>query len=107
MVTSGVNEETRSRGSLRPGSGALLVLWTAIGAGALLLLLKSVQNSAEFGRLQPAVLILNVVGLIALVTLLTRKLWQLIREYRRADSEARAGVSRRERSLCRPRREER
>ena len=82
MVTSSVNEETRSRGSLRPGSGALLVLWTAIGAGALLLLLKSVQNSAEFGRLQPAVLILNVVGLIALVTLLTRKLWQLIREYR-------------------------
>ena len=82
MVTSGVNEETRSRGSLRPGSAALLVLWTAIGAGALLLLLKSVQNSAEFGRLQPAVLVLNVVGLIALVTLLTRKLWQLIREYR-------------------------
>ena len=82
MVTSGVNEETRSRGGLRPGSAALLVLWTAIGAGALLLLLKSVQNSAEFGRLQPAVLILNVVGLIALVTLLTRKLWQLIREYR-------------------------
>ena len=82
MVTSGVSEESRSRGSLRPGSAAMLVLWTAIGAGALLLLLKSVQNSAEFGRLQPAVLILNVVGLIALVTLLTRKLWQLIREYR-------------------------
>jgi nitrogen fixation/metabolism regulation signal transduction histidine kinase len=54
----------------------------AIGAGALLLLLKSVQNSAEFGRLQPAVLILNVIGLIALVSLLTRKLWQLVREYR-------------------------
>jgi nitrogen fixation/metabolism regulation signal transduction histidine kinase len=60
----------------------MLVLWIAIGLGALLLLLKSVQNSAEFGRLQPWVLILNVVGLIALVTVLTRKLWQLVREYR-------------------------
>jgi nitrogen fixation/metabolism regulation signal transduction histidine kinase len=80
MVTSGVNEERRTR--IRPGSAALLVLWAAIGVGALLLLLKSVQNSAEFGRLQPAVLILNVVGVIALVTLLARKLWQLFREYR-------------------------
>lgn len=80
MVTPGVNEETKTR--IRPGSAALLVLWTAIGAGALLLLLKSVQNSAEFGRLQPAVLLLNVVGVIALVTLLARKLWQLFREYR-------------------------
>jgi two-component system, NtrC family, nitrogen regulation sensor histidine kinase NtrY len=80
MVTSGVSEETKAR--IRPGSAALLALWTAIGAGALLLLLKSVQNSAEFGRLQPAVLVLNVIGVIALVTLLTRKLWQLFREYR-------------------------
>src|SRR3569833_4793098 len=80
MVTTGVNEERRAR--IRPGSAALLVLWAAIGVGALLLLLKSVQNSAEFGRLQPAVLILNVVGVIALVTLLARKLWQLFREYR-------------------------
>ncbi|MGH8209155.1 MAG: two-component sensor histidine kinase, partial [Steroidobacteraceae bacterium] len=80
MVTSGVSEEPKRR--LRPGSAALLVLWTAIGAGALLLLLKSVQNSAEFGRLQPAVLILNVIGVIALVTLLAHKLWQLLRDYR-------------------------
>jgi nitrogen fixation/metabolism regulation signal transduction histidine kinase len=80
MVTPGVSEETKAR--IRPGSAALLALWTAIGAGALLLLLKSVQNSAEFGRLQPAVLVLNVIGVIALVTLLTRKLWQLFREYR-------------------------
>jgi nitrogen fixation/metabolism regulation signal transduction histidine kinase len=80
MVTTGVNEETKAR--IRPGSAALLALWMAIGAGALLLLLKSVQNSAEFGRLQPAVLVLNVIGVIALVTLLTRKLWQLFRDYR-------------------------
>src|ERR1700749_4662008 len=79
MVTPGV-EESKTR--VRTGSAALLALWTAIGFGALLLLLKSVQNSAEFGRLQPAVLILNVIGVIALVTLLTRKLWQLFRDYR-------------------------
>jgi PAS domain S-box-containing protein len=80
MVTPSVNEETKTR--FRPSSAVLLILWTAVGFGALLLLLKSVQNSAEFGRLQPAVLILNVVGVIALVTLLTRKLWQLFRDYR-------------------------
>jgi nitrogen fixation/metabolism regulation signal transduction histidine kinase len=80
MVTSGVNEETKTR--LRPSSAALLILWGAIGIGALLLLLKSVQNSAEFGRLQPAVLILNVIGVFALIVLLTRKLWQLFRDYR-------------------------
>ncbi len=80
MVTSSVNEETKKR--WRPGGAAMLILWTAIGAGALLLLLKSVQNSAEFGRLQPAVLILNVIGVFALIILLTRKLWQLFRDYR-------------------------
>jgi nitrogen fixation/metabolism regulation signal transduction histidine kinase len=80
MVTSGVNEETKTR--LRPSSAALLILWGAVGIGALLLLLKSVQNSAEFGRLQPAVLILNVIGVFALIVLLTRKIWQLFRDYR-------------------------
>jgi len=82
MVTSGVNDNEETKRRLRPSSAAMLILWTAIGAGALLLLLKSVQNSAEFGRLQPAVLILNVIGVIALVILLARKLWQLFRDYR-------------------------
>ncbi len=82
MVTTNVSDEEKQRLRTGRSSVLLLVLWTAIGAGALLLLLKSVQNSAEFGRLQPAVLILNVIGLIALVTLLARKLWQLFREYR-------------------------
>jgi nitrogen fixation/metabolism regulation signal transduction histidine kinase len=61
---------------------ALLVLWGAVGVGALLLLAKSVQNSSEFGRLQPWILLLNVIGVIALTILLARKLWQLIRDYR-------------------------
>lgn len=58
------------------------LLWAAIGLSALLLLAKSVQNSTEFGRLQPWILLLNIIGVIALVALLTRKLWQLVRDYR-------------------------
>jgi len=63
-------------------SRALVVLWGAIGVGALLLLAKSVQNSSAFDRLQPWILLLNITGVIALVILLARKLWQLIRDYR-------------------------
>lgn len=61
---------------------ALVVLWGAIGVGALLLLAKSVQNSGEFGRLQPWILLLNLIGVIALSTLIARKLLQLVRDYR-------------------------
>ena len=34
-------------------SAALIALWVAIGAAALILLAKTAQNSAQFGRLQP------------------------------------------------------
>jgi nitrogen fixation/metabolism regulation signal transduction histidine kinase len=61
---------------------ALVLLWAAIGAGALLLLAKSVQNSGEFSRLQPWILLLNIIGVIALTTLLARKITQLVRAYR-------------------------
>src|SRR5215813_7212288 len=61
---------------------ALVVLWGAIGVGALLLLAKSVTNSGEFGRLQLWILLLNLVGVIALSTLIARKLLQLVRDYR-------------------------
>ena len=61
---------------------ALVMLWGAIGVGALLLLAKSVQNSSEFVRLQPLILLLNLVGVIALSTLIARKLLQLVRDYR-------------------------
>ncbi len=40
------------------------------------------QNSGEFGRLQPLILLLNLVGVIALSTLIARKLMQLVRDYR-------------------------
>jgi nitrogen fixation/metabolism regulation signal transduction histidine kinase len=61
---------------------ALVMLWGAIGVGALLLLAKSVQNSGEFGRLQGWILLLNLIGVIALSTLIARKLLQLVRDYR-------------------------
>src|SRR5579862_3416305 len=80
MVTTGVNGEPRPW-SRRSGY-ALLVLWGAIAAGSLLLLAKSVQNSSEFIRLQPWILLINVVSVIALSILLARKIWQLVHEYR-------------------------
>src|SRR6202046_2947297 len=61
---------------------ALVLLWTGVGVGALLLLAKSVQNSGEFSRLQPWILLLNVIGVVALTALLARKLWELVRDYR-------------------------
>ncbi len=80
MVTPSVNDdETEGR---RWGGRALVVLWAAIGIGALLLLAKSVQNSSAFDRLQPWILLLNITGVIALIILLARKLWQLVHDYR-------------------------
>src|ERR1700743_1242248 len=80
MVSPGLNGGQSGRKAW--GIPALLVLWGAVGIGALLLLAKSVQNSSEFDRLQPWVLLLNVTGVVALTILLARKLWQLIRDYR-------------------------
>jgi nitrogen fixation/metabolism regulation signal transduction histidine kinase len=80
MVTTGVSNEPRTVN--RRGGYALLVLWGAIAAGSLLLLAKSVQNSSEFIRLQPWILLINVVSVIALSILLARKIWQLVHEYR-------------------------
>ncbi len=60
----------------------LALLWAAVGAGALLILAKSMQNSSEFSRLQPWILLFNVAGVIALTVLLARKVWQLVRDYR-------------------------
>jgi nitrogen fixation/metabolism regulation signal transduction histidine kinase len=80
VVAPGVNSEEVVQRPWRVP--ALLLLWGAVGVGALLLLAKSVQNSSEFGRLQPWILLLNIIGVFALTILLARKLWQLVRDYR-------------------------
>ena len=85
MVSAGIGDDRDSAQRLRVRRrGAWwLALWGVLGLGALLLLLaKSVQNSAEFGRLQPWILLLNLAGVLTLVVLLARKLWQLVRDYR-------------------------
>ncbi|MGH8309161.1 MAG: ATP-binding protein, partial [Steroidobacteraceae bacterium] len=56
--------------------------WAAVGFAALLLLAKSAQDSSQFSRLQPWILLLNVMGVIGLTVLLARKLWQLVRDFR-------------------------
>jgi len=80
MVSPGLNNEQPGRKAW--GIPALVILWGAVGVGALLLLAKSVQNSTAFDRLQPWILLLNITGVIALTVLLARKLWQLVRDYR-------------------------
>jgi nitrogen fixation/metabolism regulation signal transduction histidine kinase len=85
MVSAGVSNDREAAQRLRARRrGAWwLAFWGVLGLGALLLLLaKSVQNSAEFGRLQPWILLLNLAGVLTLVVLLVRKLWQLVRDYR-------------------------
>ncbi|MGH8296909.1 MAG: sensor histidine kinase, partial [Steroidobacteraceae bacterium] len=85
MVPAGVSDERDAARRLRVRRRRAwsLALWGILGLGALLLLLaKSVQNSSEFGRLQPWILLLNVAGVLTLAVLLVRKLWQLVRDYR-------------------------
>ncbi|MBW4051294.1 MAG: HAMP domain-containing protein [Proteobacteria bacterium] len=85
MVSAGVGDDRDASQRLRARRrGAWsLALWGVLGLGALLLLLaKSVQNSSEFGRLQPWILLLNLAGALTLTVLLVRKLWQLVRDYR-------------------------
>jgi nitrogen fixation/metabolism regulation signal transduction histidine kinase len=79
MVTPGLNERPPR---LRWVAVAQALLWSAIGLGAFLLLAESVQNSSEFDRLQPWILLVDFCGVIVLSVLLARKLWRLVRDYR-------------------------
>ncbi|HKZ74217.1 MAG TPA: HAMP domain-containing protein, partial [Steroidobacteraceae bacterium] len=78
MVTASLKSDLAKR----VGNYALVALWSAVGLAALVLLAKSGQNSSQFSRMQPWVLLLNLVGVIGLTVLLARKLWQLIRDFR-------------------------
>ena len=80
MVTPGVSP--RPPRGLRWVAVGQVLLWSAIGLGAFLLLAKSVQNSAEFGRLQLWILLVDASAVVVLSVLLARKLWRLVRDYR-------------------------
>ena len=63
-------------------SWGVLVATGLIGLAVLLLLSRSVENSSQFSRWQPWILLLNLIGVLVLAVLLTRKIWQLARDYR-------------------------
>jgi nitrogen fixation/metabolism regulation signal transduction histidine kinase len=66
----------------RWGLRALIVLACGAGLWALLLLAHSAENSGDFNRRQPWILLLNSCAVIALAVLLARKLWQLYRDFK-------------------------
>src|SRR5271155_1545703 len=65
--------------------GATVVggLGVALWLVALYLLASAAQNSAEFDRWLPWILLINIVGLLTMLVLLAAKLSRLVRDYRR------------------------
>ncbi len=59
-----------------------IALAALLGIAVLTLLARSVENSSQFSRWQPWILLVNIVGVIVLAVLLARKIWQLVRDYR-------------------------
>ncbi len=59
-----------------------IAVWSAVGIAALLLLAITSSNSAQFDTWRLWVLIGSVIGVIVLAALLTRKIVQLVRNYR-------------------------
>ena len=59
-----------------------IAAWAALVLGALAALALTAQNSAQFGRLQPWILLVSVAGVAVFAVLLARKILQLVRAYR-------------------------
>ena len=66
----------------RLGTVGLIVLWASLVTGILVLLALTVQNSAQFGRMRPWILLVNVAAVAIVSVLLARKIAQLVRDYR-------------------------
>ena len=66
----------------RYGTWGLITLGVLLSLVSLLLLSRSVENSEQFGRWQPWILVFNVSALVFLTIVLARKVWQLVRDYR-------------------------
>jgi len=61
---------------------ALIAFFSVAVLATLFTLELSAQNSAEFGRLQPWILLVSLLGVIALSVILARKIIQLVRAWR-------------------------
>ncbi|MBM4233348.1 MAG: HAMP domain-containing protein [Gammaproteobacteria bacterium] len=60
----------------------LAAIWVAVVLGALFALFISSQNSAQFGRLQPWILLASAIAVAVIIVLLARKIAQLVKAYR-------------------------
>jgi len=60
----------------------LAAIWIAVVLGALFALFISSQNSTQFGRLQPWILLASAVAVAVIIVLLARKITQLVNAYR-------------------------
>ena len=60
----------------------MIAIWIAVVFGALFALYFSSRNSAQFGRLQPWILLASAVAVAVIVVLLARKVLQLVAAYR-------------------------
>ena len=73
---------TRGHSCAKPwGLRGLILLGCGAGVWALLLLAAGGRELADFNRRQPWILLLNTCAVVALGVLLTRKLWQLYRDF--------------------------
>jgi len=69
--------------SLTPGRTAIrIAIAVVLVLAALAVLALSAQNSAQFGRLQPWILLVSVAGVTLFAVLLARKVLQLVRAWR-------------------------
>ena len=66
----------------RYGLYGLVALGVLLGLIALLLLARSVENSTQFSRWQPWILLFNACAVVFFAVALARKIWQLVRDYR-------------------------
>jgi len=77
----------------RLGSGALPVaLLSILLLSSLFLMSAATQNSEQFGRLYMALLVVNLLGLVALLVLITSNLLRLRRQYRNRATGSRLTV---------------
>jgi nitrogen fixation/metabolism regulation signal transduction histidine kinase len=66
----------------RAASLAVMVVGGLLWLAAILFMAQTAQHSAQFSRLHPWILMINVAGLVVLVGLLATKLAQLVRDWR-------------------------